>query len=417
LKASLVAVGSELLRPGFRESHSDWITPRLESAGWEVVSRRIVPDDVAAIAGAVREARKESRLVLITGGIGPTRDDRTREALAAVLARPLRLDRASEQGIRRWCRRYGFPFRSPQRRQALLPEGARSVPNPVGSAPGIWFADPQGILLVLPGVPGEMRRMLSTLLPRIGRMSGVRIETATLRIAGLGESRVDRRLAHAVRAFPEVEVSTLASPGEVVVQLRARARNARAEVAKFRHWMVQRFKEDLVSDSGESLEGVVIRMLRRRRLRLAAAESCTAGLVGARLTRVPGASRAFLAGAVCYNDAAKEKLLRVPRDTLNAAGAVSRSTAIAMARGAAFLFDAPVTVAVTGIAGPGGATRGKPVGTVHWAVVGPGRSLITRKRVLAGDREKIRHHAVAVALDLVRRSLLRSQSAFPSRRS
>jgi nicotinamide-nucleotide amidase len=207
--------------------------------------------------------------------------------------------------------------------------------------------------------------------------------------------------------FPEVEVSTLASPGEVVIQLWARGAGAARRIAACRRRMERILGEDLVSTRGEALEEVGMKLLRRRRWRLGAAESCTAGLLGARLTRLPGSSRVFAGSAVCYHDAAKQRLLSVSPRILKHRGAVSAETSRAMARGAAALFQTPLGVSVTGIAGPGGGSRARPVGTVHIAVVHPGGAR-HRRWLLPGDREKVRAHAAALALDQVRRSLLRA---------
>ena len=405
MKALILAVGSELLRPGRSETHSERITPVLESAGLEVESRRVVSDDPGEIARALVEARRRPRMILVTGGIGPTRDDRTREALGEALGRPLRRHPAAWRALRAWCGRHRVPCTRDQARQALVPEGAEIVKNPLGSAPGIWVADDRGALLVLPGVFAEMRRMLQDFLPRLRRLGDGPIASATLRTAGKGESRIDRRIAPVARSFPEVEVTTLASPGEITIQLRAQGPRARGRVRRCRDAMARRLGQDLVSASGERLEEVVFRLLSRRRRTLSVAESCTAGLVSARLTSVPGSSRVFLGGAVCYNDRLKTRILSVSGEILRRHGAVSRPTALAMARGAAALTGSRIAVAVTGIAGPGGARPGKPVGTVHWAVVGPS-GYRTLHRLLPGDREKVRNHSAAIALDLVRRALL-----------
>ncbi len=393
------------MRPGRPETHSRHVTAALEGIGLEVGSRRVVSDETREIVAAVSEARAGSRLVLVTGGIGPTRDDRTRDALAEVLGRPLRLDRGSERAIARWCRRHRFPFTAAQRRQAFLPEGSRALPNSAGSAPGIWTSDPRGVLVALPGVLGEMRAMLASLLPRLLPLATGGLATAVLRTAGRGESSIDARIAPVIRRSPGIEVTTLASPGEVTIQLRARGRGAGAAVARCRKEVARRLGTDLVSESGETLEERVLHLLRRRRLRLATAESCTGGLVAARITSVPGSSRAFVAGAVCYNDRAKARILSVSSEILSREGAVSRPVALAMAKGAAVLAGCEVAVAVTGIAGPGGGSRRQPVGTVHWVVVAPGVVRSLRRR-LPGGREKVRCHAAAIALDLVRRALL-----------
>ena len=405
MEAVLIAVGSELLRPGRPEAHSAALTLFLEAAGLEVVGRRVVPDRVEAIAGAVAEARAQGGLILVTGGIGPTRDDRTREGVARALGRPLRVDRVAERDVRAWCRRIRAPYSSDRARQSLIPTGATALSNRTGSAPGIWYADARGMVAVLPGVTGELKAMLPTLLPRLRRRAGEEIASATLRVAGPGESTVDARVASLSKRFPRTEVTTLASPGEVVIQLRCRGKAAGREVSRCRAAMARRLGRDLVSECGKTLEEEVLSLLRQRRLRMAVAESCTAGMVAARLTSVPGSSRSFLGGAVCYNDRAKTRILSVPTKILERDGAVSRRATLAMAKGVIDLTGAEVAVAITGIAGPGGAAPGKPVGLVHWAVGTQGGLRAWRRR-LTGDREKIRSHAATIALDLVRRALL-----------
>jgi nicotinamide-nucleotide amidase len=406
LKTSLIAIGSELLRPGSRETHSEWLLPRLQSMGLEIVSRQVVGDDTSAIAAAFAHARSVGSLVLVTGGIGPTRDDRTRQALARLLGVPLRRDRRAEGAIRRWCRRYRIRFTRAQRSQAWFPAGTRPLANPVGSAPGIWLADARGWVIVLPGVFREMAAMLRGLAPRLRRIAGTPPALATLRTAGVGESRIDARIRSVARRYAEVEVTTLASPGEVTIQLWARGRLAARRVAACCGEMARVLGADLVSTDGAALEEVVLDGLRRRRWRLATAESCTAGLLSARLTKVPGSSRVFVGGAVCYSDAAKRRFLEVPPEILRRDGAVSAATARAMARGSTLLFAAPVGVAITGIAGPGGGSTDKPVGTVHVAVAFPG-GVRQRRWILPGDREKVRTHAAALALDQLRRALSR----------
>jgi competence/damage-inducible protein CinA-like protein len=405
VKVTIVAVGSELLRPGRPETHSERITGLLRTIGLEVESRLVVPDRRERIVEAVREARRRPRLTLVTGGIGPTRDDLTREAVSEALGRPLVTDRRAEAALRGWCRRHGIPFTRYQARQAGIPQGARRVANRVGSAAGFEYSDRRGVVLVLPGVFGELWPMLTRRLPRLRRLAGGRLVAAALRTAGRGEARVDRIIAPIVRRFPEVEVTTLAAPGEVVIQLGAQGDRAAGNVAACRAALVRKLGEDLVSAEGESLESVVLRHLRKRRMRIAVAESCTAGLVCARLASVPGASRALAAGAVCYNDRAKQRILSIPGSALRRHGAVSRWTALAMARGVAALAESGVGVAVTGIAGPAGGTPRTPVGTVHWAVVGPD-GFSAGHRLLPGDREKVRVHSASIALDQVRRFLI-----------
>jgi competence/damage-inducible protein CinA-like protein len=406
VKACLVAIGSELLRPGFRETHSDWLTPRLESEGFEVASRVVATDDPTGIDRALAYARSLGGLVLVTGGIGPTRDDRTREALANLLGRPLLQDPRAETQVRNWCRSHRFPLTRAQRLQAFLPRGSRPIRNRVGSAPGIWADSRDGVVIALPGVASEMQAMFGTLLPRLRRLAHLPVATLTLRSAGVGETRIDHRIRAAQRLFPEVEVTTLASPGEVTLQIRSRGRGARTRVDRCSKWMVRVLGSDLVSANGMTLEEVVFSQLRKLGWHLSTAESCTAGMVSSRLTRVPGSSAVFHAGAVCYNNRAKTRMLAVPRTMLLRHGAVSRPVALAMARGAARASGAEMAVAVTGIAGPGGGTSRKPVGTIHWAVAYPGGDTALMKH-LAGDREKIRNHAACIALDLVRRTLLR----------
>lgn len=414
MKAFLIAVGSELLAEGHPDTLGGYLTGQLEGIGWRVTGRRIVPDDAAQISKAILEGRGPDQAVLLTGGLGPTRDDQTREGIAQSLEKALRLDGEAQRQIRSWCRLRKVPYGPQQRRQALFPLGAKVIRNRIGSAPGIWYRGREGFLISLPGVPAELRAMLVSLLPRLRRLGSPPRPEAELVITGIGESEIDRRLARWSRSWPEMEVTPLAKPGEVRVRLKAPRRGASRRLDSLIARARTELGVNLVSWEGESLEEVVLHLLRKRGVTLATAESCTAGLIAARLASIPGASSSFVGGAICYNAHCKSAILSIPREILKKHGEVSRPTSLAMARGVTRLTGADLGVAVTGVAGPSGGSSMKPVGTVHLALHGLGRAS-SRKFQMVGDRETIRWRSSTLALDLVRRRLLESPGA-PSRR-
>jgi nicotinamide-nucleotide amidase len=411
--AELIAVGSELLQPGRPDTNGDWLVERLERAGVEVTGRAVVDDHPGRIESLVRSAIERSTLVIVTGGLGPTDDDRTREALAAAFGLPLASDPAALRGLEERLARFGRDVTPEQARQALLPRGASWIPNPIGSAPGIAIeraaAAGARLLIALPGVPAEMRVMFDgTVAPRLAaRVPGGGVARRRLRIGGRTESHVDREL-RGVEGVEPSRVTLLAGEAGVEVLLSARgpsAAAARAALDGLERQVRDRLGSDVIGADDETLAGVVGDLLLRSRRTLATCESCTAGLLAAEVTRVPGSSAWYRGGLVVYHDDLKQELAGVGRDLLGEHGAVSEPAARALARAARVRCHADLGVGVTGIAGPGGGSPGKPVGRVHLAIEDATQARVW-KLDLAGDRDAIRRRAVGEALDRLRRLLL-----------
>jgi nicotinamide-nucleotide amidase len=400
--AAFVAVGSELLRAGKPETNSVRIAELLRPCGFRLVEKRCVEDDAAAIAAALLELSLRAALVVVSGGLGPTADDVTREGAAEALARPLVRRPELVAALAERYRSLGREMPEVAARMADILEGAEVLRNPRGTAPGQLLTAGDTTFVLLPGVPWELEEIFARhLLPRWQSAAGVEIRT--LRLAGVYESAVEQRVSPLYDRFGRDSVTILAGRGLVDLVLVADGDGAAARLAE----MVDAFRAvvgpDLYGVDDDTLAGVVLGALRRRGLRLAVAESCTGGKIGERLTAVPGSSEAFVGGIVAYSDALKRERLGVPAALLAAHGAVSREVAEAMARGALAL-GADCAIAVTGVAGPGGGSDDKPVGTVHLAAATPGGVRLARHR-FPGHRELVREFAATFALDLLRRAL------------
>ena len=387
----LVAVGDELLRGDRTDTNSPWLAARLTAIGWIPDTIEQVGDSQGAAAAAVTRWLAEGGCLILGGGLGPTVDDRTREEVAAGLGVALRVDERAAAWIREREARLARHFGPQTHGQARLPEGCEPLYNAQGTAPGFWrphaASSAAGFLVVLPGVPGECRAFGEGLFPP-------KPGTATARfwlLAGLGEDK----LAGLVADFPGRERLGF-YPSFEGLRLRVPAAGV-DEIG-----LSRRLADYLVSHGDETLESVVIRLLKQRGQSLAVAESCTGGLLGGRLSRVPGASEVWLGGVLSYADAVKVELLGVPAALIAEQGAVSRAVAEAMAAGARRRLGSDWALAITGIAGPGGARPGKPVGTLHIALAGPQPQDLRQLALRAGwDRENNRRFAVHQALTLL----------------
>jgi nicotinamide-nucleotide amidase len=347
---------------------------------------------------------READAVVVTGGLGPTADDLTREAAARLLGRPLVRHLPTEARLRALWRRRGRPLPEGNLRQALFPRGAAVLPNPVGTAPGFAVKVGRVPLFCLPGPPGEMvpmlrRRVLPAL--RALRPGLPRVREAKITCCGVPESVVAERLGDLMDRDRPVAVGTTASGGVVTVRIHGSGAAAQGVAGTHRE-AVRRLGGDAFDPAGRSPAEALVALLARKGLTVATAESCTGGLVGGRITEAPGASAVFRGGVVAYENRVKESVLGVPRALLRKHGAVSAATAESMARGARRFLRADLAVAVTGIAGPGGGTRAKPVGLV-WIAVADRRGAVSVSRRFPGDRPFVRALAVATALDLLRR--------------
>lgn len=412
MRVAIVAVGSELLGGDRRDTNGDWIVERVERAGGRVDLRAIVADEAAILQSVVEAAARTHDLLVLTGGLGPTEDDRTREALSAALGRPLVHDPAIEATIERAYRSRGYRFRATHARQAMRPLGSRVIENPVGSAPGIGARLGACEILALPGVPAELRAMFDLAIePLLGVARG-RVARRTLKVAGRTESSVDETLADLYRR-PGVEVTILASSGIVELKLRAEGQDdgkAAAILAGLDAEMAARLGDDLFGRDDETLPSALGRLLLDARRTVAVAESCTGGAIGAALTSVPGSSAWFRGGVVVYTDDVKTALAGVSAAAIVREGAVSATVASGLAEGARGRLGADYGIGVTGIAGPGGGTPEKPVGLVFVGIAA-GSGTRVRELRLPGDRDLVRARTVHAALDLLRRVVIEDAPA------
>lgn len=412
----LVTVGTELLLGFTVDTNGAHLGRTLAEAGIRVVRRTAVPDDPAAIASAVRDALQRTGWVITTGGLGPTRDDLTRPVLADLFRRPLRFDQDVWGDIVARFRRLGRELSAANRPQAEVPEGGVVLRNRWGTAPGLWLEGELGTVIMLPGVPREFRKLLEhEVLPRLRDRAGGRvIRSRTVRTTSLPESAVGQRVGPIEDALQPVSVAYL--PGHEGVDVRLTVWDAEpAAAARVLDEAAARVAallgDHVYGEDEEDLAAVLLEGLRQRGLRLAVAESCTGGLVGARVTDIPGSSDVFAGAAVCYDNALKTGLVGVPAELIASEGAVSEPVALAMAEGAARRFEVEAGIGVTGIAGPAGGTPDKPVGTVCFGWVVPGQRRSGRV-VFPGGRPEIRARAAQYALF----GLGRAMNLFPPSR-
>jgi nicotinamide-nucleotide amidase len=413
-RACLLAIGDEIVSGTTIDTNSSFVSQSLREVGVEVVAIFSVVDDEAAIARAVRRAFEEAELVVSTGGLGPTADDLTTACIARLAGCELTLHEPSLRAIEERFRNRGIEMTPNNRKQALLPEGSEVVPNPLGTAPGfICPVEVEGVtryVASFPGVPREMMRMVEeSLIPWVtARAGGARFASRIFSTFGLAESRLDELLVGVLEgeegrlafraAFPRVQARiTLSGGREDDLVSRLDAAEARVR---------ERLGHHLYGVGDVGMEEVVGALLRERSLTLALAESCTGGLIGHRLTDVPGSSEYFRLGIIAYANEAKQQLLSVSRDTLETHGAVSVETAIEMARGARAAARSDLALATTGIAGPGGGTAEKPIGTVCIAIAWEGGDWSKRFDLGARDRDWIKQMTAQVGLDSLRRHLL-----------
>ena len=411
MKIHLVNTGSELMLGRVLNTHQQWICRQLADQG-HVVTRQVAVDDSApAIQQAVREALAEAQLVIVTGGLGPTSDDRTRDLVAELLGKPLHEDESIVQHIGQFFTARGRRMPPQTRVQAQVPEGATVLMNAHGTAPGLVLEAPGGRLLVmLPGPPRELHPMfVEQVLPILQKRFPLSGEFAcrTLRTTGLGESLVEQKIAGALSSLVQagLEIGYCARVGEVDVRFTARGAKADEWVADAERVARERLGELVFGVDDETLEAVLVHLLTKRKQTLALAESCTGGCIAHRLTNIPGASAVFLAGLVTYSNEAKQKFLGVRAETLDTHGAVSEATVREMVEGARARTGADYALAVTGIAGPDGGTPEKPVGTV-WIGLATAKETQAEKKFNPVDRETFKYVTAQQAMEMLRRELV-----------
>lgn len=407
--AEIIAVGSELLTPDRLDTNSLYLTDQLNGIGVAVRRKSIVGDDRALLAAEVRSALANSGIVILTGGLGPTEDDVTREAVADALGRTLVFRQDLLDALMERFRRLNRKMADNNRRQTFVVDGAEPLPNPRGTAAGQWIEDQGRLVMLLPGPPHELKAMFEAeCLPRlVRRLPPQAIGTRFYRVACMGESDLDQLISPVYKPFDNPATTILAGLGDIQIHLRARASSA-SEAESLLAQVAPRIEELLgdriYSFDGTPLEAVVGAMLRERGATVSVAESCTGGLLGERLTSVAGSSSYFLGGFLVYAEHLKTKLLGVDAGLIAQYSAVSEAVAEAMAVGARARTGATYGVSITGEAGPESAT-GAPVGTIIVGLAGPDGKVAARRYSLFGDRNGIRARAAVWALDDLRRAM------------
>jgi competence/damage-inducible protein CinA-like protein len=414
VNAEIIAVGSELLTPFRMDTNSLYLTEQINQLGVEVVFKCVVGDDLKRLVAAAQHALFRSEIVIFSGGLGPTEDDLTREAVAEALGVSLHRDEDVLAGIERRFAARGWRMSPNNAKQADVLEGAVVLPNPNGTAPGQWligkFDGRERIVILLPGPPHELKALFEAeCRERLrAKLPPAFLVTRVLKVAMLGESQVDARVAPIYKRYPDVQTTILAGAGEIQLHFTSRAatkEEAQARVDEAADAVEEELDDAVYSRDGESLEQIVGYWLQMRNATLAVAESCTGGLLAERITSVGGSSRYFAGGAIVYSNALKTELAGVPADMIERHGAVSREVAAALAEGIRYRCETTLGIGITGVAGPAGGTPEKPVGLVFHALASDsGTEVIERN--FPGDRKRIRWFASTMALDMVRRKLM-----------
>lgn len=409
MKAEIVAVGTEILLGDIVNTNAQFLSQRLAALGVDVYHHVTVGDNPGRMAEAFRQALARADLVVVTGGLGPTEDDLSKEVMAQVLGLPLDFDPAVMGQIEDFFRRRGRPLTPNARKQALVPRGAIVLPNAVGTAPGLFLEQGGRMVVLLPGPPGELSHVWNQHAEPILRQRGAGdrvILSRTLKVCAMGESQV-ASLVGDLFAAPNPTVAPYAKLGEVHLRVTAKARDAgeaRALISPVEGEIRRRLGWRVFAADEETMAHAVGAKLAAAGLTLAVAESCTGGMLGAQITAVPGSSRYFLGGVIAYANEVKEAQLDVPAHLIREYGAVSEQVAGAMALGVRSRLGAALALSVSGIAGPGGGSPAKPVGTVCFALAGPA-GVFTWSELLRGEREEVRQRACQVALTTLYRYL------------
>lgn len=413
--AEIIAVGTEMLGATRLDTNSLFLAGRLGDVGVELRAKSVVADDRERLRAVFLSAISRADLVILTGGLGPTDDDLTREVVAAALDRPLSEDPAIVDRLRKRFERRGLRMPEVNRRQAMVPAGGVVLENPNGTAPGLLIEHGDHVIVLLPGPPRELKPMFDALCNErlSARTAGWRIYRRSIFVAGRGESHVEE-IAQPIysrwtKEEPPIETTILAVPGQVELHLTLRdlrSEGAESRIATAHRDLVTALGQDVFSTDGRSMEEIVGGLLRDRGLTISAAESCTGGLLLSRLTEVPGSSGYVLGGAVTYSNDLKSLFADVPPAMIAQHGAVSEPVAVALAEGIRSRTGASFGVGITGIAGPDGGTAEKPVGTVAVALAGEQMAARVRTLSLIGGRQLIRFQSTQAALDMVRRQLL-----------
>ncbi|MCZ6877096.1 MAG: competence/damage-inducible protein A [Acidobacteria bacterium] len=410
MRAEIIAVGTELLTPSRVETNSLFITKKLNEYGLKVMRKFVVGDREEEIVGALVSALKDSEIVIVTGGLGPTHDDITREIVAKALGRRLARDSAILEELRRRYQKIDLEMTDNNLRQAMVPEGAVPIENPNGTAPGLFMKEGKTLLFLLPGPPRELEPMMSQVMDLIGSYKQIsRPLYHRLRVASETESGIDSAIGSIYKSYPSIETTILSSPGLIELLFfwvgEANEQLAEEQLQELVGRVREKLGDAIFTDQEEDLGEVVGQILRDKGMTVATAESCTGGMLGKMMTDVPGSSDYYLGGVVSYSNDLKVDFLGVNETSLERFGAVSEQVAAQMAEGIRKDTSADLGLSVTGIAGPGGETTEKPVGLVFIGLSSDQETRVKRIQ-MAGPREAIRIRASRFAMDWLRRSFL-----------
>ncbi len=402
MRAEIVAVGSELLTPYKLDTNSLYLTEKLLEVGIKVAYKTVVGDNREDLYKAIKDASRRVPLIILTGGLGPTEDDITREVVANFLKKELILKEEIIEKIRRHFEVRGIKMPDINIRQAFVIEGALVMENNVGTAPGLWIDEEKIKIALLPGPPRELKPMVENfLINELKKYGSYNYYSRTMRIVGLTESETEERIEDIISGLKNPWINILAIPGQIEINILARGKNSIEEaedrVNEVFNKILERLKDYVFTLEKESLEEVVGKLLKERGETLSVAESCTGGLLSNRITNISGSSTYFERGVVTYSNNAKMEILGVKSETLKEHGAVSRETALEMVEGIKKLSKTDYGLAITGIAGPTGGSEEKPVGTVFIALSTPQKSEVFKYRFI-GDREKIKWQSSQQAL-------------------
>ena len=415
MQAEIIAVGSELLTPEKLDTNSLFLTHRLNDYGISVIRKCVIGDDRKQLEREIRHSRTHAELVILSGGLGPTLDDLTREAVADATGLQLVYHEAFVKLIQERFRKMNRPMADVNKRQGYILEGAEILDNPHGTAPGQWLEDDDGILILLPGPPRELKPLFeNTCLPKLApHAPSQSYYTMMLRVAGIGESDLEQIIAPIYSRESNIATTILSSPGDIQIHLRATAKKeteARRICTTLGEKIHTSLGDAVYSLNGDSLEQTVARLLLKHGWKLAIAESCTGGLLASKLTELPGSSEFFAGGFVSYCESAKSQWLGIDEKTLHEQGAVSLPVAAAMAaaareQAAKTMGEPAVGVSTTGFAGPAGGTAHDPVGTVYFGIASQHGVQVHRQQ-FTGGRHRVRTMSVQTALDFLRRRIM-----------
>lgn len=410
MTVELICVGTELLLGSIVNTNAAFLAEKCAGLGLSCYFQTVVGDNEQRLSCVLETALERSDIVILSGGLGPTEDDLTKEVAAKVCGKKLVMHEPSRQAILQFFEKKGTEPTDNNWKQAMLPEGCIVLDNPNGTAPGVIIETKKNKVILLPGPPGELCPMFEAgVRPYLEGLTNQVICSQTVKVCGIGESRAETMIKDLIDTQTNPTIATYAKTGEVHIRVTAGAENQKTAVKLIKpvvKELKRRFENAVYTTEEETtLESVVVELLRANSLTATCAESCTGGLLSARLVSVPGVSEIYKTGLVTYSNKAKRKLLGVKKSTLQKYGAVSEQTAEEMARGAATLTKADVAVAVTGIAGPDGGTKEKPVGTVYIACSVKGKTVV-KKYHFSGNRSKVREATVSEALVLMRNCIL-----------